>query len=476
MMMALNTSETTKIHTVDPNFPLEIEMSSMKSNMFDKDTTIKTQELARKVATQLGIEKKIVFHPGGFSTGATFASKIANSSQKVPVIGSDVCNNFGPFDFVFIDGLHYTDSVLSDLSLSSQYISEKGVISVHDVIGRWGSNVRRAVFEFLDKRTDFTFTHDNYSKIYNSIGFLQNRSNLTETACNNDVMSSSLVQEELLTNLVSALISKFNPISVIDIGCENDILLRRFQENNVTSVSGITTGLGGQEEHLLIKVHDFKGVFNPSQKYDLCVCLGLLEKLEPEFEDNLIQSCINASDTIIFSCTPPGEFGDCFPNQKPIAYWARKFYKKGYILHDTIKPYFEPLLYAETLYKVNSSFQMNIYAVKKAKKEFMEMANKDPDIIETLLEKESRIEDLALQNFFQNVLIEERDKLFSLLNKQHHNLNRQHHNLNKEYQSLIETHNQIISLPGYKFFAKLANFPALNKLIKLILKKIPSEK
>jgi hypothetical protein len=467
-MMALNTSETTKIHTVDPNFPLEIEMSSMKSNMFDKDTKIKTHELARKVVTHLGIEKKIVFHPGGFSTGATFASKIANSSQKVPVIGTDVCNKFGPFDFVFIDGLHYSDSVLSDLSLSSQYISEKGIIAIHDVIGRWGSNVRRAVFEFLDKRTDFTFAHDNYSKIYNSIGFLQKRPSRSEETCNNNFSSNSLVQEELLTNLVSALISKFNPVSVIDIGCENDILLKRFQENNVTTVSGLTTGLGGQEEHMLIKVHDFKGIFNPSQKHDLCICLGLLEKLEPELEDNLIQSCINASDTIVFSCTPPGEFGDCFPNQKPIAYWARKFYKKGYILHDTIRPYFEPVLYAETLYKVSSSFQMNIYAVKKAKKEFMDVINKDADIIETLLEKESRIEDIVLQSFFQNILIDEKDKINSLLNKQYQNLNKDYQNLKKDYQSLIERYNQILSSSGYKFFAKLKKIPVLNKLIKLI--------
>jgi predicted O-methyltransferase YrrM len=166
LLIALFSSPETHIHTVDPNFPLQVEMESMGSNLYDYDTSIKAQELAFQAAERLGVENKITFHAGGFSTGNTFASYNLSPSSLINIIGPEVCKRFGPFDFVFVDGLHYEEDVFSDLNLAVEHLVPSGAIALHDVLGGWGSNVRRAVFRFLEKHADYSFSHARYSDIF----------------------------------------------------------------------------------------------------------------------------------------------------------------------------------------------------------------------------------------------------------------------------------------------------------------------
>ncbi|MFZ2087868.1 MAG: class I SAM-dependent methyltransferase, partial [Desulfobaccales bacterium] len=219
LLMALITSPETHTHTIDPNFPLRLEMESMRSKLYDSDAEIRAQELALKAARRLGIEQRITFHAGGFSTDNTFASYNTSPESRIQVVGPEVCAQHGPFDFIFIDGLHYEDDVFADLTLAAQHLAPGGVIAVHDVIGRWASNVRRAVFRFLETRDTFSFSHDAYTRLSHSIGVL--RQAPPPSPCDLrqvDLAKGSLVNERLFPNLAAVLVTRFAPGSVIQIG------------------------------------------------------------------------------------------------------------------------------------------------------------------------------------------------------------------------------------------------------------------
>jgi predicted O-methyltransferase YrrM len=66
---------------------------------------------------------------------------------------------YGPFDLIFIDGLHYASAVEQDLRLAAEALASGGIILMHDCIGMWGTNVRAGIFRFLADRAEFRLSH-----------------------------------------------------------------------------------------------------------------------------------------------------------------------------------------------------------------------------------------------------------------------------------------------------------------------------
>jgi len=160
-----------EIHSVDPNLPLDVEFTAMGSADRGADLARRTLEIARESARRLGLDDRVHFHEGGFAVGATFAL----SDVAIPVIGPDLCARQGPFDFAFIDGLHFEDAVEADIALALAHMTPDGVVALHDAIGYWGSHVRRAVHRVLERDPTLSFTHAPYLDLYRGIGTLSRK-------------------------------------------------------------------------------------------------------------------------------------------------------------------------------------------------------------------------------------------------------------------------------------------------------------
>jgi hypothetical protein len=439
LLMALMSSPDTHIHSIDPNFPLKVEMESMRSNLYDSNTTIKAQYLGLQVAQILGIDHKITFHEGGFSTENTFASYNTSPSSQVTIIGHDVCKNHGPFDFIFIDGLHYEEDVFSDLSLAAEHLVPFGSIAVHDVLGRWGSNVRRGIFRFLEKRDNFRFSHDNYAKVYDSIGLLQHNPKEEKEYDKvdlSDIQKGSLFQEKFFSNLGAVLIKLFSPTSVVQIG-GNIAFLKHIINFGVPDVSAFVSSYQGtQQSSFPIKQLNMNEKIPLEKRYDICLCFEMMDLIPNESIDNIIQACVDASDTIILANSPPGEMGKYHQNNKPLTYWIGKFYEKGYLFSDAIRPLLEPHLdiaYAEN--QENSSYLMNTYLVRRDQRLDSDQIDR-LFLEEIIISKERRIEDLELQNLYQKCIIQqERKKYIPIV--------RRYQEISNENRALIEEINSI---------------------------------
>lgn len=174
LLMAL-AAPAARIFTVDPDFPLEVEMGALNSDLKDVDPTITTQELGKLAAEKLGVQERIEFVRGGFAVTSTFASAVQVGGATTELVGPALCEREGPFDLIFVDGLHTAEAVAADLALAAKHLMPTGAIVLHDCIGFWGANVRAGIFEFLRTHHDYRFTHPRYSDLYKSVGFIRPR-------------------------------------------------------------------------------------------------------------------------------------------------------------------------------------------------------------------------------------------------------------------------------------------------------------
>lgn len=236
LMLAKYSHPDARVHTIDPNFPLKVELGSMHTKVANSDLNLRHQELGLRAAQQLELDHKISFHAGGFSTGNTFASVKSDPHHTVPIVGQKVCEAFGTFDLIFIDGLHYTEAVLSDLRLAHRYLQQNGYIIVHDVIGMWGSNVRRAIWQFLTEAPEFVFQHGRYAEMYDAIGVLQlapKEKKIVPVSRSSPALPSLLDQQEFVSNLASIMIVLCSPGSAVYLGRDRGGLLSRLADFGV---------------------------------------------------------------------------------------------------------------------------------------------------------------------------------------------------------------------------------------------------
>ena len=129
------------------------------------------------------------------------------------------------------------------------------------------------------------------------------------------------------------MIEKFNPQSIIDLGCSSGIYLVPFLEkglevNGVDGASGVGKWIPGNFE-----VFDLRKPYTPEHKYDLCYCIETAEHIREEFSEILVESICKSSDTIFFSAARPGQGGEGHVFEVDKDRWLGIFSKFGVGLH-----------------------------------------------------------------------------------------------------------------------------------------------
>jgi glycosyltransferase involved in cell wall biosynthesis/predicted O-methyltransferase YrrM len=319
MLIALVAGEDARVVSIDPGFPLEVEMSSMGSRFGNVDPAMRTHDVARAVARRLGLANRIDFIAGGFASGATFASRRTSTQTSVPVVGPTVCGERGPFDVVFIDGLHYADVVEADLELACHYTSANGVVLVHDCIGMWGSNVRCGVFRFLSKRPDWKFLHAPFQTLYRSIGLVFRSTgspDLLAQLLDRPCISPYLAG--LLPPLASSLTEHLCPRGVIEIAVGEALLAPHFK--NVESCEAVLIE-GNWTQSLEARVHGLlaRGI-DPANI--LITTAGALDVVDDDAFARVLALIGDHGIVGAFMRTPPGERNAACRFSRPLRRWV----------------------------------------------------------------------------------------------------------------------------------------------------------
>jgi SAM-dependent methyltransferase len=161
-------------------------------------------------------------------------------------------------------------------------------------------------------------------------------------------MNTPYLHSKIIHNKISAievvplLIQKFNPKSVIDIGCGLGDWLNIFQQNGVENILGVDGSWVNKSDlyidKRLFQETDLAQSFRLDRKFDLAMSLEVAEHLPESAADTFIDTLTNLSDKIIFSAAIPNQGGQNHINEQWHSYWIEKFESRGFHCHDIIRP------------------------------------------------------------------------------------------------------------------------------------------
>ena len=144
--------------------------------------------------------------------------------------------------------------------------------------------------------------------------------------------------------IVPIIMDVIKPKSVIDVGCGIGTFLHVFKQNGISDYLGVDGDWVDKEmlsryiELDKFKVTDLENGVDIDRKFDLVICLEVVEHLKEDSADKIVKDLTSLSDVILFSAAIPGQGGQNHINEQWLEYWLEKFKKHGYSFHDVIRP------------------------------------------------------------------------------------------------------------------------------------------
>ncbi len=230
--------------------------------------------------------------------------------------------------------------VLAELRATTAELQSSEAVAVVDESGHSrGAQVRAALDALLCERLDLGLDDRRFtlpSSRLSVVRRVDQRATLQEHA---DAVKWDPNHRPIAAKLAPLVARALRPSSVLDIGCGAGFWLEALAAAGVSDVRGITDreqgrtptniGVGALTDPALIE-----------RRYDAVLCLEVIQRLPLEDHDRVIQQCVRASDTVVFSSQMPGAPG-ASPLARPLSYWAAKFFEHGYVLDDALRPMLE---------------------------------------------------------------------------------------------------------------------------------------
>lgn len=129
---------------------------------------------------------------------------------------------------------------------------------------------------------------------------------------------------------------RYAPRTAVDVGCAYGLLVESLCDLGIDAygydVSPYAISNAREDMVERLKVHS---ILEPiplrnGQKYDLAICIEVLEHIPPEQADLALDNLCNASDMILFSSSPDDFDEPTHFNVLPIAEWQRLFALRGF--------------------------------------------------------------------------------------------------------------------------------------------------
>jgi glycosyltransferase involved in cell wall biosynthesis/SAM-dependent methyltransferase len=123
------------------------------------------------------------------------------------------------------------------------------------------------------------------------------------------------------------VISRFNPRTVLDIGCAKGFLVETFRDRGVEAFCFDISEYSIGEVRPDIRPYCWIGTAEDPilQKFDLITCIEVLEHVPESKAAATVQNITSASNVILFSSTPSDFTEPTHVNVKPLIYWLRLF-------------------------------------------------------------------------------------------------------------------------------------------------------
>ena len=138
----------------------------------------------------------------------------------------------------------------------------------------------------------------------------------------------SVTEKPQADALAPIIMDYFKPKSVIDLGCGPGIYIWPLRDDYGIEVHGID-GCPNAAQFGDVEILDLRGPYEPAKQYDLCICLEVLEHIEPEFAQVIVDSIARCAPVALVTAAPPGQGGLNHVNEQNPEYWIGRFAQAG---------------------------------------------------------------------------------------------------------------------------------------------------
>jgi len=144
--------------------------------------------------------------------------------------------------------------------------------------------------------------------------------------------------------IVPIILKNFKINSVVDIGCGNGSWLKVFLDNGINDIFGYDLSDLDQDVYFINKsciqtnTNFLSKDFIIKNKFDLLVCLEVVEHLPKKNSIWFINKITSISPLILFSAAIPGQKGTGHINEQNPSFWREIFNHHDFIEIDFIKP------------------------------------------------------------------------------------------------------------------------------------------
>jgi hypothetical protein len=214
---------------------------------------------------------------------------------------------------------------------------EDAVVIVDELDLAAGSQVRRALDAVLCERPDLWLEYRRFVHYRSRLSVVRGEaSRHTPRASEADADKWTAAHKEVADRLAPLIAGRLAPTSVVDLGCGAGHWLDALARGGVPDVAGITPRQDGEALMPSIVRAPLDRGHDLGRRFDLCLCLEVAQQFAPERHDAVIDACTSLSDVIVFSSRTPGTPGTS-PHARPLPYWAEKFWRRGYVLDDSLR-------------------------------------------------------------------------------------------------------------------------------------------
>jgi SAM-dependent methyltransferase len=134
--------------------------------------------------------------------------------------------------------------------------------------------------------------------------------------------------------MLSKVVSRFNPKSVLDVGCGTGRALEFFLSKGLDAfgIEGSAIARAKSLHPDRILPCDLRKPVDLGRTFDLVWCFEVAEHIHSRFTDVFIQTMARHAPLVVMSAAPPGQGGEGHFNEQPKTYWIAKAAEVGFKL------------------------------------------------------------------------------------------------------------------------------------------------